>query len=46
MQEQASNYRMLHRLRVYVVSDTEKAVLKLSSDHTGDDRKGTTDEIS
>ena len=46
LQEQASNRPMLLRLRDVVVSDGEKAAVKLSGGYREDERKRTVDETS
>ena len=46
LQGQASNHLMLLRLRDVVVSDGEKAAVKLSGVYRGDERKRTVDEAS
>lgn len=46
LQEQASNHLMLLRLRDVVVSDEEKALLKVSGKFREDERKRTADEAS
>ena len=46
LQGQASNHLMRLRLRGVVVSDEEKAVLKLSGESKEDERKRTADEAS
>ena len=46
LQERASNHLMLLRLKGVVVSDEEKAVLKLSGKFREDERKQTAEEAS